>query len=229
MRMIGENLITMSAPGTRSKSMPFSTDLALRSFARMAVRALRLSYAEQKMFGKNNLVENLSRNLDRARGKRDALASDVTTLTAQIAEIEARLSEEKNRRECDRVLRDIEAIKKRIKQTAGAVAPVIGELCEATEMAAAVVPEARELNSFLLSVATEVDTLIDPLLRELDRRADAVRVGHAALDLPSLANEASTELPKDNNDRLLPFSNMAVSQQGGGKKETAENPRSTAA
>ena len=44
-------------------------------------------------------------------------------------------------------------------------------------MAAAVVPEARELNSFLLSVATEVDTAIDPLLRELDRRADAVRVG----------------------------------------------------
>jgi hypothetical protein len=229
MRMIGENLITMSARGTRSKSMPFSADLAFRSFARLAVRALRLSYAEQKMFGKNNLVENLSRNLDRARGKRDALASDVTTLTAQIAEIEARLSDEKNRRECDRVLRDIEAIKKRIKQTASAVAPVIGELCEATEMAAAVVPEARELNSFLLSVATEVDTLIDPLLRELDRRADAVRVGHAALDLPCLANEAPTELPKDNNDRLLPFSNMAVSQQGGGKKETAENPRSTAA
>ena len=209
--------------------MPFSADLTFRSFARLAVRALRLSYAEQKMFGKNDLVENLSRNLDRARGKRDALASDVTTLTAQIAEIEARLSDEKNRRECDRVLGDIEAIKKRIKQTASAVAPVIGELCEATEMAAAVVPEARELNSFLLSVATEVDTLIDPLLRELDRRGDAVRIGHAALDLPCLANEAPTELPKDNNDRLLPFSNMAVSQQGGGKKETAENPRSTAA
>jgi len=219
----------MPDPATRPKSMPFSADLTFRSFARLAVRALRLSYAEQKMFGRNDLVENLSRNLDRARGKRDALASDVTTLTAQIAEIEARLSDEKNRRECDRVLGDIEAIKKRIKQTASAVAPVIGELCEATEMAAAVVPEARELNSFLLSVATEVDTLIDPLLRELDRRADAVRVGHAALDLPCLANEAPTELPKDNNDRLLPFSNMAVSQQGGGKKETAENPRSTAA
>jgi hypothetical protein len=124
MRMIGENLITMSAPATRPKSMPFSADLTFRSFARLAVRALRL---------------------------------------------------------------------------------------------------------FLLSVATEVDTLIDPLWRELDRRADAVRVGHAALDLPCLANEAPTELPKDNNDRLLPFSNMAVSQQGGGKKETAENPRSTAA
>ena len=219
----------MSAPATRPKSMPFSADLTFRSFARLAVRALRLSYAEQKMFGKNDLVENLSRNLDRARGKRDALASDVTTLTAQIAEIEARLSDEKNRRECDRVLGDIEAIKKRIKQTASAVAPVIGELCEAIEMAAAVVPEARELDTFLLSVATQVDTVIDPLLRELDRRADAVRVGHAALDLPCLANEAPTELPKDNNDRLLPFSNMAVSQQGGGKKETAENPRSTAA
>jgi hypothetical protein len=72
-------------------------------------------------------------------------------------------------------------------------------------MAAAVVPEARELNGFLLSVATEVDTVIDPLLRELDRRADAVRVGHAARDLPCLANEARTELPKDNNDRLLRF------------------------
>ena len=70
-------------------------------------------------------------------------------------------------------------------------------------MAAAVVPEARELNSFLLSVATEFDTVVDPLLRELDQRADAVRVGHAALDLPCLANEAPTELPKDNNYRLL--------------------------
>ena len=206
--------------------MPFSADLTFRSFARLAVRALRLSYAEEKMFGRNDLVENLSRNLDRARGKRDALASDVTTLTAQIAEIEARLSDEKNRRECDRVLGDIEAIKKRIKQTASAVAPVIGELCEATEMAAAVVPEARELNSFLLSVATEVDTLIDPLLRELDRRGDAVRIGHAALDLPCLANESPTELPRDKNDRLLRFlsRNKEV-----GKKETAENPRSTAA
>ena len=157
------------------------------------------------MFGKNDLVENLSRNLDRARGKRDVLASDVTTLTTQIAEIEARLSEEKNRRERDCVLGEIEAIKKRIKQTASAFAPVIGELCEATEMAAAVVPEARELNSFLLSLATEVDTVIDPLLHELDRRADAVRVGQAALDLPCLTNEAPTELPKDNNDRLLRF------------------------
>jgi hypothetical protein len=157
------------------------------------------------MFGKNDLVANLSRNLDRARGKRDALATDVTSLTAQIAKIEVRLSEEKNRQERDRVLGEIEEIKKRIKQAAGAFTPVIGELREATEIAAAVVPEARELNSFLLLVATEVDTVIGPLLLELDRCADAARAAHAALELPCLANEEPTEVPKDNNGRLLGF------------------------
>ena len=181
------------------------------------------------MFGENDLVDNLSRSLDRARGKRDVLASEVTTLTAQIAEIEARLSEEKNRRERDRVLGEIESIKRRIKQTASALAPVIGKLCEATEMAAAVVPEARALDSFLLSVATEVDSVIDPLLRELDRRADEVRVGHAVLDLPCLANTEPTELPKDNNDRLLRFPGWLSRNKEGGKKETAEIPPSAAA
>ena len=122
------------------------------------------------MFGKDDLVDNLSRDLDRARGRRDALASEVTTLTAKIAEIEARFSEEKTRRERDRVLGEIEAIKNRLKR--------------------AVVPEARELNSFLLSVATEVDSVVDPLLHEMDQRADAVRVGHP---------------PRDNSDRLLRF------------------------
>jgi hypothetical protein len=181
------------------------------------------------MLGKNDLVDNLSRDLDRARGKRDALASDVTTLTAQIAEIEARLDEEKNRRERDRVIGQLEAIKKRIKQTASAFSPVIRELCEASEIAAAVVPEARELNSFLISVATEVDVVIDPLLRELDRRADAVRVGHAALDLPCLADESPVELPKDDNDRLLRFPKWLSPNKEAAKGETAENPRSTAA
>jgi outer membrane murein-binding lipoprotein Lpp len=126
-----------------------SADLTFRSFARLTVRFTAVLRGAKAMSGKNNLVDNLSRNLDRARGKRDALASDVTTLTAQIAEIEARLIEEKTRRERGRVLGEIEAIKKRIQQTASAFAPVIGELCEATEMAAAVVPEAREPNSFL--------------------------------------------------------------------------------
>src|SRR4051794_27050751 len=99
--------------------------------------ALRLSTRSKTKFGENDLVDNLSRSLDRARGKRDAFASEVTTLTAQIAEIEARLSEEKNRRERDRVLGEIEAITRRIKQTASALAPLIVKLCKATEMAAA--------------------------------------------------------------------------------------------
>ena len=101
------------------------------------------------MFGKGDLVDNLNRDLDRARGRRNSLASEVTTLTAQIAEIEAHLSEEKARQERDHVLAEIEAIKQRLKRAISAFAPVIGELCEATQMAAAVMPEARELNSFL--------------------------------------------------------------------------------
>jgi outer membrane murein-binding lipoprotein Lpp len=44
-----------------------------------------------QIFGKRELVDTLSRDLARARNKRDALASSVTTLTAQIAELEARL------------------------------------------------------------------------------------------------------------------------------------------
>ena len=78
-----------------------------------------------------------------------------------------------------------------------------------------------------MSVATEVDIVIDPLLRELDRRADAVRVD-AALDLPCLANEAPTQLPKDTNDRLLRFPLWLSRNKEVGEKETAENPRSTA-
>ena len=110
-------------------------------------------------------MDNLSRDLDRARDKRnalafkrDALASDVTTLSAQVAELEARLSEEKDRRECERVVGEIEGMKKQLKDTATAFAPVIAGLCDATQTVAAIVPEARELNSFLLSVGTEVDT-----------------------------------------------------------------------
>ena len=40
------------------------------------------------------------------------------------------------------------------------------------------VPEARVLNSFLLSVITDADSLVDSVLRELDQQADAVRLGH---------------------------------------------------
>ncbi|MCP3474205.1 hypothetical protein NLM33_28220 [Bradyrhizobium sp. CCGUVB1N3] len=178
------------------------------------------------MFGKDDLVDNLSRDLDRVRGRRDALASEATTLTAQIAELEARLSEEKKRRERDRVLGEIEAIRTRITQAASAFAPVVDGLCKAIEPAAAVMPEARELNSFLVSVATEIDSVLDPLLRGLDQRADAVRVGQAELDLPISASEAPIEPPKDNNDRLLRFPAWLSRDK---EAEKRDDPRSTAA
>jgi predicted nucleic acid-binding Zn-ribbon protein len=186
------------------------------------------------MFGKKALMDNLSGDLDRARDKRtaltfkrDALASDVTTISAQIAELEARLSEEKDRRERERIGGEIEGIKKRLKNTATAFAPVIAGLCDATEAAAAVVPEARELNNFLLSVATEVDIVIESLLRELQRQTEAVRAGHAALDLPQSVNEAP-ELPK-NNDRLLLLPAWLRRNKEAGKKGAAEGRLSTAA
>jgi hypothetical protein len=82
-------------------------------------------------------------------------------------------------------------------------------------------------------VAAEIDSVIDPLLRELDQRADAVRVGQVALDLPSLANEGSIvppiEPPKDNNDRLLRFPAWLSRDKEAEKTAAAENPRSTAA
>jgi predicted nucleic acid-binding Zn-ribbon protein len=186
------------------------------------------------MFGKKALMDNLSRDLDRARDKRnalafkrDALASDVTTLTAQIAELEARLSEEKDRRERERVGGEIEGIKKRLKDTATAFAPVITALCDATEAAAAVVPEARELNSFLLSVATEVENVIASLQRELQRQTEAVHADHVALDLLRAVNKAPE--PPRNNDRLPLLPAWLRGNKEAGKKETAEDRLSTAA
>lgn len=230
----------MSAHVTPPKLMPVSADPAIRSMARLAVRAKAILQTKtaalqtkttvlgsKAMFGKDDLLDNLSRDLDRVRVRRDALASEATTLTAQIAEIEARLSEEKKRRERDRVLSEIEAIKTRIKQAAGAFAPVVDGLSKAIEQASAVVPEARELNTFLVSVATEVDSVLDPLLRELEQRADAVRVGDAALDLPVSA--APIEPPKDNDDRLLRFPAWLSRDKDADKKETAESQRSSAA
>jgi hypothetical protein len=132
------------------------------------------------MFGKHDLVDDLSRDLDRARERRDALASDVTTLTAQISEIEARLSVERDRRERERVAGEIDEIKRRLEETATVFAPAVSGLCHATETAAAVVPEARKLNALLGAVATEIGAAISPLLRELVCQAEAVRSGHVA-------------------------------------------------
>ena len=152
------------------------------------------------MFGKDDLMDNMSRRLDRARGKREALASEVTTLTAQIHEMEGHLSEEKTRRERVRSLGEIEATKTQIKRATSEFASVIRELSEAIEKAAPIVPEAREFNNFLLSVATEIDSVVDPVMRALDQRAATVRGGQAGLDLTHSPNGAPTERERNSND-----------------------------
>jgi hypothetical protein len=67
------------------------------------------------MFARSDLIDSLNRDLSRTRDKRDVLASHVTTLTAQIAELEAHLSEENDRRERDRAVGEIEGIKERLR------------------------------------------------------------------------------------------------------------------
>jgi hypothetical protein len=62
----------------------------------------------KQMFGKRELVDTLSRDLARVRNKRDTLASSVTTLTTQIAELEVRLSAENERLERERAASKIE-------------------------------------------------------------------------------------------------------------------------
>ena len=109
------------------------------------------------MLGKSDVIDSLSRDLARARDKRDALTSGVTTLTAQIAELEARLSAENDRRERERLASEIEAIKKHLKDTAGRFIPMTTELRDATAAAAVIAPEAHELHGLLLAVAAEVD------------------------------------------------------------------------
>ncbi len=178
------------------------------------------------MFKRQDLVEQLGNDLDRARDRRDALASDVTTLNAQIAELETRLSEETDRRERDRVAGEIEGIKKRIEDAAIAFAPIIARLCDATETAAAVVPEARELNNFLAAAATEVHNAIGHLVRELNQKAQAVRAGD--VEPPLMEPVKMAPEPSKISDRLLllpwPPKNNAAAQ-----KESAEDRRSTAA
>jgi phage shock protein A len=55
-----------------------------------------------QIFAKRQLVDTLKRDLARARNKRNTLAACVSTLTAQIAELEARLSVETARQARER-------------------------------------------------------------------------------------------------------------------------------
>jgi len=145
------------------------------------------------MFGKKDLIHSLSRDLGRARDRRDALASEVTTLTAEIAVLEARISAESDRQERERAANEIEAVKKRVNMEYLALGPVIAAMRDAMQVAAAIVPDVRELDDILMVITTEVATAIDRLLGDLDGRIEVLRAGHDASALP---------LPQD-NDRVL--------------------------
>jgi len=153
------------------------------------------------MFGKSDPINGLSRDLSRARDKRDALASHVTTLTALIAELEARLSAESDRRERERVLSEIEGIKARLRDFYLTFAHAVAGMRDASVSARAFVPEAPELSNLLIGAATEVANTVDNLLGDLDRRIEALRASQAAPQLPQSLN-GSSELPQ-NNDRVL--------------------------
>jgi len=140
------------------------------------------------MFGKFDLVDSLSHDIARARDKRDTLASDVTTLSSRIAELEARLSAENDRRERERAASEIEGIKKRVRDHYLALAPVVAGIRDATEKAAAIVPKAREFNDSLTIIAAEITKAIDGLLGDLDLRIEALRLVQAASELPQSLN-----------------------------------------
>jgi hypothetical protein len=113
----------------------------------------------KKRFGRH-----LNRDLSRARDKRDALASHVATLTAQIAEWEASLSAENDRRERERVVGEIEGIKERLRDFYLAFVHAIAGMRDAGVSARAIVPEAPELSNLLIGVATEVANTVHTLL-----------------------------------------------------------------
>jgi len=153
------------------------------------------------MFGKKDLVDNLSQDLDRARARREALACDVTSLGSHIAELEARLSQEKDRRDRMRLEREVDDIRKRVEDAAAKFAPAVANLCDATEAAVTLVPDARELSALLAMVASKVGGEVDALLGELRRRVEAVRTEGAVRSPP--APEVAPP-PKKMSERVLP-------------------------
>ncbi len=92
----------------------------------------------------------------------------------------------------------MERIKKRVSDQYLAFAPVISGIREATEMAAAIVPEGHAFNDLLPVIATEVAGSIDCLLGDLDRRIELLRASHAAPELPQPLDGSP-----QNNDRVL--------------------------
>ena len=172
----------------------------------------------RNMFGKSDLVDDLSRDLSRARDKRDALASDVTTLSAQISELEARLSAENDRRERERVEGEIEGLKERLKDFYLMFAKAVVGMRDVSVSARAIVPEAPDLSDLLIRFAAEVANTVDNLMGDLDRRMEALRTPQLLRPL-----NGSPGLPQD-NDRVLRLPRKKAT-----KEDPVEDQRSTAA
>jgi chromosome segregation ATPase len=148
------------------------------------------------MFRKDDFLDSLMRDLCRARDKRDALTSDVTALIAKIRELEARFSDQKERRDREQLGTEIDEVKKRLEETARKAAPLLVKLSADTERAAAIVPEAREVQRFLTEVAAELESVIGSLLCQLQRQAEEVSAAPATPPLPRSPSSAS-EPPKN--------------------------------
>ncbi len=155
------------------------------------------------MFGKKDMVDDLSRDLDRAKAKRDALASDVTTLTAEIAALETRLSEERDRRERARVAAEIEDIAQRLADATRTFAPAVAGLADAAAAARTVIAKAGEFSGFLALFADEVRDELDSLMAELRRCAETARVGDT-VQLPAPPRPAGPPRHDDHMPLLLP-------------------------
>jgi hypothetical protein len=104
--------------------------------------------------------------------------------------------------------------------------PVVAGMRGATEMAAEIVPAARELDDLFAVIATEIANAIDGLLGDLDQRIEALRGGHAALELPP-ALLGSHELPQE-NDRVLHLPEW-LPRKKPTKEESVEEGSSTVA
>jgi hypothetical protein len=165
------------------------------------------------MFGKTDLLEILSRDLARARRKRDALSSDVAALSIQIDDLEAQLSAENERRERERAANGIEDVKKHLRDLYLAFAPAIAGIRDATEKAAAIVPDAREFTDLLEIVAAEVAKATDGLIGDLDGRIEALRPGIVTpVRLESPGGPA--ELQQDNDRELLRLPEWLAQRKG---------------
>jgi outer membrane murein-binding lipoprotein Lpp len=146
------------------------------------------------MFGKKDMVDNLSQDLDRARARRDTLASGVTTLTAEIAQLEARLSEEKDRRERARAIAEIDQVTHQLTDAVRTFAPAVARLRDATAAAGTVVAKAGDLSGFLDAFAAEVSGELEAVLSELRRCAEVARTGEPPVQ-PSPPSEPAPRPP----------------------------------